>query len=44
MFYVYVLQSRSYPKELYVGSTNNLRKRFLAHNNGIELSTKRYMP
>ena len=38
MYYVYVLQS-SLDKELYVGSTNNLRRRLLEHNNGRVFST-----
>ena len=44
MFYVYVLQSLVYPDQLYVGSTIDLKKRFERHNNGKEISTKRYMP
>jgi len=44
MFYVYVLQSLAYPDQLYVGSTIDLKKRFKRHNNGKEISTKRYMP
>ncbi len=43
MFYVYVLQSLI-NGELYVGSTNNLKVRFLQHNQGKVFSTKRYIP
>lgn len=42
-FYVYVLQSRE-REFLYVGFTYNLKKRFIEHNNGEELSTKAYAP
>src|SRR3989344_3594095 len=42
-FYVYVL--KSIKKDfIYVGSTANLKKRFLEHNNKEELSTKHYAP
>jgi putative endonuclease len=30
--------------QLYIGSTNNLRRRLAEHNDGKELSTKRYLP
>lgn len=43
MFYVYILQS-SVDKELYVGSTNNLRRRLFEHNNGKVFSTKHRKP
>lgn len=42
--YVYVLQSMRFPRQLYVGFTNNLRKRYAEHNAGTSPSTKRYMP
>ena len=41
MFYVYVLQDQS-SKEIYVGSTNNLEKRFKQHTNGKVNSTSKY--
>lgn len=44
MFYVYILKSISYPKEIYTGSTNDLRLRFRLHNKGSVISTKRYRP
>lgn len=44
MFYVYVLQSVSYPLQLYFGSTNDLRKRLSKHNSLKNFSTKRYAP
>ncbi len=44
MFYVYCLQSKKYPKELYFGYTIDLKKRLLEHNSGRNISTKRYLP
>jgi len=43
MFYVYVLISRS-DAELYIGSTNDLRKRLGEHNSGKVPSTKTRTP
>ena len=43
MYYVYLLQSLV-RDETYIGSTNNLKRRFKEHNSGVEISTKRYMP
>lgn len=42
-FYVYVLQSIK-DKGLYVGYTNDLRKRIEKHNRGLNFSTKPYLP
>ena len=42
-FYVYVLK-RKKKDFVYVGLTNNLRKRFGEHNHKEELSTKHYAP
>ena len=39
MFYVYVLKSNKDDK-LYIGYTNNLRRRVSEHNNGKNFSTK----
>lgn len=39
MFYVYVLKSKL-DNELYIGSTNNLKKRIDEHNKGNVYSTK----
>ncbi len=44
MYYVYVLRSISYADELYIGSTNDLRARFKAHNEAKSISTRRYVP
>ncbi|MDO8600749.1 MAG: GIY-YIG nuclease family protein [bacterium] len=43
MFYVYVLKSKK-DMQLYVGSTNDLRKRFKEHNDGKIFSTKTRRP
>lgn len=39
MYYVYILKSRK-DDNLYIGSTNNLKKRFWMHNSGKIFSTK----
>ena len=39
MFYVYVLKSLK-DSELYIGSTNNLKRRFAEHQNGESFSTQ----
>ena len=43
MFYVYLLKSKVKNK-LYVGYTNDLRKRFEQHNDGKGIYTKKYRP
>jgi putative endonuclease len=43
MFYTYVLQSLR-NDDFYIGYTNNLRRRLAEHNQGLNFSTKRYMP
>jgi putative endonuclease len=43
MFYVYIIQSKK-DKDLYIGSTNNLKRRLLEHNNGLNHSTKFRVP
>ena len=43
MFYVYFLKSKK-DGNLYIGSTNNLRRRFKEHNNGEIFSTKSRRP
>ncbi len=43
MFYVYVLKS-CVDNKLYIGSTNNLRRRFAEHNDGKARSTKARRP
>ena len=41
--YVYILKSIDYPKT-YTGSTNNLEKRLIEHNQGLSMFSKRYRP
>ncbi|MFA6382789.1 MAG: GIY-YIG nuclease family protein, partial [Candidatus Buchananbacteria bacterium] len=43
-YYVYILESELVDKELYIGYTNDLRKRLTQHNSGSSQSTKRYLP
>ena len=43
MFYLYILGSQK-DKNIYIGSTNNLRKRFKEHNSGKVSSTKSRIP
>lgn len=43
MFYTYVIKSRICD-EYYIGYTNDLKRRFLEHNQKLNLSTKRYAP
>ncbi|MEA2113011.1 MAG: GIY-YIG nuclease family protein [Patescibacteria group bacterium] len=43
MFYLYILGSQK-DKNIYIGSTNNLIKRFKEHNSGKVSSTKSRVP
>jgi putative endonuclease len=43
MFYVYILKSKKYD-ELYIGSTNDLKRRLVEHNKGNISSTKLKKP
>ena len=43
MFYNYVIQSLK-DRHLYTGFTTDLKKRLTEHNQGLNLSTKRYKP
>jgi len=43
MYYMYVLQSEM-NKSFYVGSTNDLKRRFVEHNNGLSKFTKKFLP
>jgi putative endonuclease len=40
---MYIIKSKKH-NETYIGSTNDLRRRLSEHNNGTEISTKRYRP
>jgi len=43
MYFVYILKSKV-DGNLYVGSTNNLKKRLSEHNHGINKSTRYRIP
>ena len=43
MYYLYVLKSKKDNKG-YIGSTNDLKRRFSEHNNGLVQSTKARIP
>ncbi len=43
MFYVYVLKSAK-DDRLYIGYTNNLKRRFTEHTQGMNKSTKHRLP
>ena len=43
MFYVYILESLS-NSNIYIGFTQDLKKRFREHNRGLSKSTKPYIP
>jgi len=43
MFYVYILKSKI-NGAYYIGSCENIEKRLFQHNDGLVLSTKRYLP
>jgi len=44
MKYVYLIQSLSYPKQRYVGLTNNLKHRLAIHNQGGSPHSSKYAP
>lgn len=43
MFYVYILKSKK-DNKLYIGSTNNLKRRIVEHLSGKVISTKNRIP
>lgn len=44
MYYVYILRSKSSPRETYIGSTSDLRKRLAEHNAGKSIHTNKFKP
>jgi len=43
MWYVYFLENKSH-QFLYIGSTNDLKRRLAEHNRGLSRATKPYIP
>ena len=43
MYYLYILKSAR-DRKLYIGSTNDLKRRLSEHNSGKEVSTKSRIP
>ena len=43
-YYVYVLQSLSDPKQIYVGVTDDLKERLAEHNSEKSLHTSKFSP
>jgi len=44
LHYVYILRSVENPKQIYIGSTNDLRKRLAQHNAGKSIHTNKFKP
>jgi len=44
MHYVYLLKSKKNSQKIYIGSTDNLKRRLEEHNSGKSQFTRRYMP
>lgn len=44
MYYVYIIQSIPFPKQLYTGFSVNLRKRLIDHNDGKSYHTNKFKP
>jgi predicted GIY-YIG superfamily endonuclease len=44
MFYVYLLRSETFPNQIYVGFTEDLRQRLKGHNAGKSTHTAKYRP
>ena len=44
MYYVYILRSVNHPKETYIGSSNDLRRRLTEHNSGKSIHTNKFKP
>ena len=44
MHYVYLLRSVAYPEQTYIGFTEDLKTRFVAHNHGQSPHTSKYKP
>ena len=44
MKYVYLIRSKSHPKQSYIGITSDLKKRLIVHNSGGAVHTSKFKP
>lgn len=44
MYYVYIIQSISHPDQIYVGCTQDIKKRLSNHNSGTTPHTDKFKP
>ena len=44
MYYVYIIRSMSFPEQIYIGYTLNLKNRLAYHNSGHVPHTSKYKP
>ena len=44
MYYVYLIQSKNFPNQRYIGYTEDLKQRLKEHNAGMSTHTKKYAP
>ncbi len=44
MYYVYLLRSLNFPDQIYIGFTQDLKKRLTNHNSGTTSHTDKYKP
>lgn len=44
MWYVYFLKSQRKKNWIYVGSTNNIKRRFIEHQKGLSKATSPFLP
>ena len=44
MYYIYLIQSQKYPKQVYTGFTENVEERIKDHNAGKSAHTEKYKP
>ena len=44
MKYVYLIRSKSHPKQNYIGITSDLKKRLIVHNSGGSVHTSKFKP
>jgi predicted GIY-YIG superfamily endonuclease len=44
MKFVYLIRSKSHPKQNYIGITSDLKKRLIVHNSGGSVHTSKFKP